>query len=211
MGRNACNGRSCDNLRWNHKFRSFYSSTLDTLPLSVLYRIAHSSQVPLKDGNPARRFPIGKRAQPRSKPVRASERGDRGCTASTRREDRRDACDAAAVPHADPWSANARSLVFAAPLNTNWHGIRRCACHVITLPQPWGWGFHLLERPTTLRSTMFAPSIRRRHPEGLPRHSDLRGCGRTASTTGQARLPNPIICCSWSALQKPTAHESQKN
>ena len=34
---------------------------------------------------------------------------------------------------------------------------------------------------------------------------------RTASTTGQARLPNPIMCSSWSALQKPTAHESQKN
>jgi len=48
-------------------FRSFYSSTLDTLPLSVLYRIAHSSQVPLKDGNPAStRFPIGKTGDARS-------------------------------------------------------------------------------------------------------------------------------------------------
>jgi hypothetical protein len=25
----------------------------------------------------------------------------------------------------------------------------------------------------------------------------------------QARLPNPIMCSSWSALQKPTTHESQ--
>jgi hypothetical protein len=32
----------------------------------------------------------------------------------------------------------------------------------------------------------------------------------TASTTGQARLPNPIMCSSWSALQKPTAHEYRK-
>jgi transposase len=32
----------------------------------------------------------------------------------------------------------------------------------------------------------------------------------TASTTAQARLPNPIMCSSWSALQKPTTHESQK-
>src|SRR5262249_19604075 len=32
----------------------------------------------------------------------------------------------------------------------------------------------------------------------------------TASTTAQARLPNPIVCSSWSALQKPTTHESQK-
>ena len=67
MRRNACNGGSCDYLRWNHKFRSFYSSTLDTLPLSVLHRIAHSSQVPLKDGKPAStRFPIGKTGDARS-------------------------------------------------------------------------------------------------------------------------------------------------
>jgi hypothetical protein len=67
MRRNACNGESCENLRWNHKFRSFYFNTLDTLPLSVLYRIAHSSQVPLKDGNPAStRFPMGRQATLRS-------------------------------------------------------------------------------------------------------------------------------------------------
>ena len=54
-------------MRWNYKFRSSYSSTLDTLPLSGLYRIAHSSQVPLKDGNPAStRFPIGKTGDARS-------------------------------------------------------------------------------------------------------------------------------------------------
>jgi hypothetical protein len=35
-------------------------------------------------------------------------------------------------------------------------------------------------------------------------------CPGTASTTVQARLPNPIMCSSWSALQKPTTHESQK-
>ena len=34
----------------------------------------------------------------------------------------------------------------------------------------------------------------------------------TASATVQAQLPNPAVCSSWSALQKPTAHEcSQKN
>src|SRR6202035_3329492 len=33
---------------------------------------------------------------------------------------------------------------------------------------------------------------------------------RTASATVQALLPNPIMCSSWSALQKPTTHESQK-
>jgi hypothetical protein len=65
MKRNACDGGSCDNLRWNHKFRSFYFNTLDTLPLSVLYRIAHSSQVPLKDGT-STRFPIGKTGDARS-------------------------------------------------------------------------------------------------------------------------------------------------
>src|SRR4029077_17007153 len=33
----------------------------------------------------------------------------------------------------------------------------------------------------------------------------------TASATVQAQLPNQAVCSSWSALQKPTAHESQKN
>ena len=48
-------------------FDPFYSSTLDTPPLSVLYRIAHLSQIPLKDGNPAStRFPIGKTGDARS-------------------------------------------------------------------------------------------------------------------------------------------------
>src|SRR5271169_4058531 len=33
----------------------------------------------------------------------------------------------------------------------------------------------------------------------------------TALATVQAQFPNPAVCSSWSALQKPTPHESQKN
>ncbi len=52
---NAYSGKSYDNLRWNINFDLFLS-TLDTLPLSVLYRIAHLGQIPLKDGPPVPGF-----------------------------------------------------------------------------------------------------------------------------------------------------------
>ena len=47
MKRNACDGGSATTCAGIISFDPFYFNTLDTLPLSVLYRIAHSSQVPL--------------------------------------------------------------------------------------------------------------------------------------------------------------------